>query len=71
MFEDLSEIAQRKRELAIEEGLSCERCGATSGISREPRGCAYHYDGGVGDKDDPNYASLCSLCWIEERQYLV
>lgn len=56
-------------DIARAEGRGCERCGIFCDISRGPRGTAYHYDGKIGDREDPNYANLCDVCWVEERSY--
>ena len=67
--DDFGAIKSRLAEIAITEGRGCERCGTTVNVTRGARGCAYHYEGNKGDRDDPNYANLCPPCWKEEREY--
>jgi hypothetical protein len=69
ILDDPDAIRSRQAEIAIEERRGCERCGSAAGVSRGPRGCAYHYEGTEGDANDPNYANLCPPCWVEEREY--
>src|SRR4051812_26280625 len=57
IFDDLSELVPRARDIAVSEGRGCERCGSSTSVSRGPRGCAYHYDGKIGDNNDPNYGT--------------
>lgn len=69
IFDDLDEIRRRQAEIAIKEHYGCERCGNTLGVTRDQRGTAYHYEGKIGDENDPNYANLCELCWPDEHAY--
>lgn len=69
IFDDLSIVGERAREISRVEGRGCECCGSTTAVARSARGCAYPYDGKIGDENDPNYATLCEACWIDERQH--
>lgn len=69
IFDNLSEIAKRRTEIANQEATRCRFCGSTLNVTRRDTGSAYHYEGTKGDADDPNSDTLCELCWIESDQY--
>jgi hypothetical protein len=68
-LDDFDSIRSRQAEIAIEENRGCAGCGTTLSITRDHRGCSYHYDGVKGDKDDPNYGSFCPKCWELDNEY--
>lgn len=76
ILDDSSGIREEVRRIAIEEGRGCDCCGSTVGVERRHQNTKYDYptiskrEGATqGDAEDPNYASLCPPCWIENEAY--
>jgi hypothetical protein len=67
--ESLQDIARRRAEINISEHKGCQRCGTTVGVVRYHQNTMYHYEGTLGDADDPNYVSLCPPCTEENDEY--
>jgi hypothetical protein len=46
----------------------CQRCGDLLGVQLESARTAYHYDGQIGDENDPNRpVRLCRPCAAEHH----
>lgn len=69
MFDDaLGQIRARRDDIATAEALRCQACDTTIGVRRGPLGCCYPFDGEPGSAEDPNSATLCAECWIDENE---
>lgn len=70
MFENLVDIKNRQKEIANDENRICQRCETTFNVSRRRQNTMYNYDEGeVGDKNDPNFVTLCEDCHKENDEY--
>ena len=69
MFDNLKAIKRRQIDIAIEENRGCWRCGTTIAVRRGVQNTAYHYEGEIGGKDDPNFVNLCEPCWKENEKW--
>lgn len=68
LLNDPRSISQRQREIAIEEGRGCLRCGGTLGIEMESSRTQYHFEGDWDSEDNPNKdIPLCRPCAKEHH----